>query len=401
MKRIIILGAGIIGVTSAYYLAKKGYNVKVLDAASGPGLMTSFANGSQLSYSKTHPLSDIEILKRLPRLVFDKNTPIHIHPRFDLDFFRWGSLFLRECMPKRSEKNAAAVLDIALRSRTALHALIQEHDINFDYARRGKLYVFTEENEFHHVAKDIDKYREHGITQRILDANSVVELEPALADMKSLIKGAIFSDIDESGDAKKFTEEMARICAAMGVEFEYGTKVSGFRTENRKVTTVVAGDKEYTADDIVICLGAETPLLMKQLGIYVPIYPMKGYSITVKATQMAPEINITDEEKRVVYSKIGDRLRIAGVAEFAGWDYKINRGIMDNMIEVAKTRFPRAGDYSEITEWTGLRPMTPSTVPIIGQNNKYSNLYFNTGHGMLGWTLACGSAEKLAETILN
>ena len=399
MKSILILGAGVIGVTSAYYLAKKGYNVKVLDAAGGPGLITSFANGSQLSYSKTHPLSDIEILKRLPRLILDKNTPIHIHPNIDLDFIRWGALFLRECLPKRSKANAEAVLDIALRSRIALHALIQEHEINFDYARRGKLYIFTDGKEFHHVAKDIDKHKHLGITQRLLDKNSAVELEPALVDMKQLIEGAVFSDIDESGDAKKFTEELARICAAMGVEFEYNVKISDFRTQDNKVTAVMAGEREYTADKIILCLGAESPRLMKKIGIYLPIYPMKGYSITVPATQMSPEINLTDEEKRVVYSKIGDRLRIAGVAEFAGWNYKINRKIIDDMIEVAKTRFPRAGDYSEITEWTGLRPMTPSTVPITSKSDKYENLYFNTGHGMLGWTLACGSAEKLAGII--
>lgn len=387
------------GVTSAYYLAKKGYNVKVLDAAPSAGLLTSFANGSQLSYSKTHPLSDIETLKKMPKLLFGKNTPIHIHPRLDMDFLRWGGLFLRECIPARSKRNAEEVLQLALKSRVSLHALVQEYEMNFDYTRRGKLYLFTDERELKNAAKEIDEHRHLGITQRLLDANAAVELEPALADMRSLMKGAIFSDIDESGDAKKFTEELARICAGLGVEFEYGIRVEDFRKQDGKVVAALSGEKEFAADEIVICLGPESPRLMKKLGVYVPIYPMKGYSITVPATKDAPEINLTDEEKRVVYSKIGDRLRIAGVAEFAGWDYTVNRRIMDGMIAAAKSRFPRAGDYSQIEEWTGLRPMTPSTVPIIGQSDKFRNLYFNTGHGMLGWTLACGSAERLAALI--
>lgn len=396
--KVIILGSGVIGVTTAYYLRKKGLDVTVIEAESASGLATSFANGSQLSYSKTHPLSDIEILKRMPRLLFSKNTPIHIHPGIDMQFLRWGMLFLRECLPSRTHKNARQVLEIALKSREAMHQIIIEHNISFDYARRGKMYVFTESSEFEHTVKDADR-KASGIKQQVLTASAAAHMEPALEDMQHLIKGAIFSEIDEAGDARKFTQGLAAVCEAMGVTFYYNSKIEDFRVEGGVIKSVTAAGQEFTADRFVVCLGPESPRVMKKIGVSLPVYPMKGYSITIPATSRAPEINITDEEKRVVYSKIGDRLRIAGVAEFAGWDYKINRKIMDGMIDIARERFPRAGDYSQITEWTALRPMTPSTVPIIGRAKKFDNLYLNTGHGMLGWTLACGSAVKLAEQI--
>ena len=276
MKNVLILGAGVVGVASAYYLAKKGCNVKVLDAAAAPGSQTSFANGSQLSYSKTHPLADIEILKRLPKLVFDKNTPIHIHPRLDFSFMRWSALFLRECIPARSRINAEAVLNLALKSRNEMHKIVAEHEINFDYAKRGKLYVFTNEREFKVTAKDVDAHKHLGITQRLLTPAAAVQLEPALADMQVLMKGAIFSDIDESGDAQKFTAELAKICTGMGVVFEYNAKVDNFRVAGGKVAAALSNGREFAADEIVVCLGPESPRVLKRTGDLFADLPDEG-----------------------------------------------------------------------------------------------------------------------------
>ena len=401
MKNVIIIGAGVVGVASAYFLRQKGFNIKVLDAAAGPGMMTSFANGAQLSYSKTHPLSDIETLKKLPKLLFNKNTPIHIHPGLDLNFIRWGLHFMRESLPQRTKINADEVLKIAMRSREALHAIVQKHEMNFDYVRSGKLYIFTNKNEFQKAAAEAAHRNSLGIEQKILTATEALALEPALSDMVEQIAGAIYSTIDESGDAKKFTEELAKVCVDERVEFKYGVKIDGFKTTAGKISAVTSGEEEFAADDFVIALGVESPKLLKKLGIYLPIYPMKGYSLTMPAGELAPRINITNETTRVVFTKIGERLRIAGIAEFAGYNHKINQKILDNMVATAQKDFPRAGDYSQLEAWTGLRPMTPSTVPIIAPITKFPNLYLNTGHGMLGWTLACGSAEKLANILIE
>lgn len=394
MAKIIILGAGVIGLSSAYSLADKGHDVVVIDAAKTAGEGASFANGAQLSYSKTYPLSNLSTLKKLPQLLFSKNSPIHIHTGFDIDFFKWGLQFVAASF--QAEANAKKVLDIALKSRELMHSLVQRHELNFDYARAGKMFVFDNAKDFEASKKHSESLRKYGIEHQFLSAQQAVEKEPALADMQSKIHGAIYSAIDESGDAKKFCEEMLRLCENMGVKFHLGEKVERIVTENGRIKMVASQSQDYTADYFVMSMGAQTNQICKQLGIWLPIYPMKGYSLTIAASDKSPKINITDEARRLVYSRIGDRLRIAGVAEFCGNDLSINRKIVDGIIASAKSCFPNAGDYSDITEWAGLRPMTPSTVPIIEKSDKYDNLLFNTGHGMLGWTLAMGSAEKLA-----
>ncbi len=397
--KVLIFGAGVIGVTTAYYLSEKGHDVTVVDSASGPGIGTSYANGAQLSYSKTHPLSDFSTLKKLPGMLFSKNPAIRIHPGLDLDFLKWGVSFLRECF--RAEQNAAAVLDIALRSREEMHKIVQREEINFDYARRGKMYVFSDRKDFAEGIADAEELQKHGFEQKVLTPGEAVGIEPALEDMQKSIYGAIYSPMDESGDCRKFCEEMARVCVAKGVKFRYGESLEKVHTDKQKITAVITNKGELQADKIVLCLGTQSARICKMLGLNVKIYPMKGYSITVPATDKAPNINITDEARRIVYSKIGDRLRVAGVAEFAGHNMLINRKVIDGIVAAAEESFPKAADYSVPQEWAGLRPMTPSTVPVIGKSGKFSNLYLNTGHGMLGWTLACGSAAKLADVIGN
>jgi D-amino-acid dehydrogenase len=394
MAKILILGAGVVGVATAYYLKENGNEVMVVDAAADAGSGASFANGAQLSYSKTYPLSNPHTLKIIPRMIFGGDSPIHIK-RLDLELISWGLKFLGQSTHKNAEKNAKEVLDIALRSRELMHALVQRHEIHFDYARKGKMFIFTSQFDFDDAKKVADKYTDLGVTQRILTPEQAVAVEPALYHIRQNLVGAIYSEIDESGDARKFSMEMVRILQSEGVNFVFGKRLEDIVTENRRIKRI----GEYEADIFVNCLGVASNKIFGKVGVKLPIYPMKGYSLTMPATGKSPEISITDEARKIVYSKIGDRLRVAGIAEFAGHDLSIDEKIVGGMVDSAKATFPEAADYSNITKWAGLRPMTPSTVPIIGRSEKFENLYLNTGHGMLGWTLALGSAKKLAEKI--
>ena len=394
MAKILILGAGVVGVATAYYLKENGHDVTVIDAAVDAGSGASFANGAQLSYSKTYPLSNPHTIKIIPRMIFGSNSPIHIK-RFDLELISWGVKFLGQSTAKNAEKNAKEVLDIALRSRDLMHSLVQRHEMNFDYARKGKMFIFTNEFDFEDAKKVADKYNDLGVTQRILTPEQAVSIEPALFSARPNLVGAIYSEIDESGDARKFSMEIVRVLQGEGVNFIFGKRLTDIVIENGRIKNI--GGME--ADIFVDCLGVSSNKLFGKVGVKLPIYPMKGYSLTMPSTHKAPEISITDEARKIVYSKIGDRLRVAGVAEFAGNDLAIDEKIVGGMIDAAKITFPEAADYGNITKWAGLRPMTPSTVPVIGPSKKISNLYFNTGHGMLGWTLALGSAKKLAEII--
>lgn len=395
MTKVLILGAGVVGVSTAWFLRETGFDVTVIDRAGAAGEGTSFANGAQLSYSKTYPLSNPKTIRSIPQLMLAKDSPIHIK-KFNLELMLWGLKFLAESTPKKAAHNAEEVLKIGLRSRELMHMLTQMHEVNFDYTRTGKIFLYTRQSDFDASRHLADEYDHMGVKQRVLTPKQAVELEPALAAMEGKLAGVIYSEIDESGDAKKFSDEMVRLGTEAGVEFLFNTEITDIVVENGKIKTVSGIHAHYVVD----CLGVGSNAALEKFGVKLPIYPMKGYSLTVAAKALAPKINITDEAKKVVYSTIGDRLRIAGVAEFAGYDLTVDEKIVGGMLETAKECFPKSGDYSSFKTWAGLRPMTPSSVPVIGKSEKLSNLYFNTGHGMLGWTLALGSAEKLAKMIV-
>lgn len=394
MRKVIVLGAGVIGVVTAYYLTESGFDVTVVDSADAPAKGTSFANGAQLSYSKTYPLSNLKTLKSLPAQIFDKKSAIHIK-KLDYELIKWGGQFVYESF--RAKQNAAEILQIGLRSRELMHAITQRHEINFDYARAGKLFVFTKTKDFEHAKKVANEYNNLGVEQKILSPQEAIGLEPALAAMQNKMVGAIYSSIDESGDAKLFCDELIRILTAQGVKFIFNKNLDKIENINGEIKSIGG----FAADYFVCCLGIGSNNLLNKIGIHLPIYPMKGYSLTVPAANLAPQISITDEAHKVVYSKIGNRLRIAGIAEFDGYNTAIDNEIVNNMLNIAKSYFPAAADYNKFEAWTGLRPMTPSTIPIIERTNKFKNLFINTGHGMLGWTLATASAEKLVQKLIS
>lgn len=398
MKKIIILGAGVIGVTSAYFLRKRGFEVTVIDREPKAGQGTSYGNGAQLSYSKTFPLSNPATLKKLPFYLFSKDSPMHFYPVFDMAFLRWSALFLVESFNgKKAVANNEKVVKLALQSREALREVMADVTFNFDLQQNGKLYTYSSAEEYEKAKAFIAAQNDYGFNWEHLSVEEAIAKEPALAGRRDELVGVSYCPIDESGDCEKFTRELAKVCTQEGVEFIYETEIDSFVYDGERIRAVNSGAQRYEADEFIIAAGVGSAKLAGMVGEYLPVYPMKGYSITVPATENAPKISITDEARRIVYSTIGDRLRVAGIAEFSGFNREIRRHIMDGLIHDASHSMPEAGDFTQVEEWTGLRPMTPSTVPIIGRSKNVSNLSYNVGQGMLGWTLACGSAKRLAE----
>lgn len=401
MKKIIIMGAGVVGITTAYFLQQKGYDVTVVDAEDGAGKGTSYANGAQLSYSKTYPLSSPTTLKNLPGYLFSKNSPVHFRWKilFDWQFIKFSWHFLKNSTAKKAMENNDKVITLAMESRAAIREVLEKEKLDFDLEQSGKFYIYRSEGEAQKAREYIEHQNKFGLNWRMIDIEEAIKMEPAFEDMKDEIVAVSFCEVDESGDAYKFTKQVAEICQERGAKLLWNTKIEGFETENGQIKSIIANGEKLEADEFVCCLGPQAPLLLKKLGVYVPIYPMKGYSITVPAGNKAPVISITDESKRLVFTKIGQRLRVVGIAEFDGYSKNIDRKIMDGLVEDSKEVMPSGGDFSQVEEWVGLRPMTASTVPIIEQNKKFKNLYLNCGQGMLGWTLGCGSAKRLAELV--
>lgn len=400
---IIVLGAGVIGVTSAWYLAEAGHRVTVVERQPGPALETSFANGGQVSVSHAEPWANPEAPAKLLRWLWREDAPLKFRPRWEAAQWAWGARFLLECLPARTRRNAAAIAALARLSGASLRELRARTGIEYDQLARGILHVFTEPEDYEAARRKLPALTALGLRLELKSAAECVGLEPALAASRAPIHGGLYCPDDESGDARKFTEALAALAAQRGVAFRYGTRIEGLQTGSGRVTGVrVAaggGSEVLGADAHVVCLGSYSPRLLAPLGERLPIYPVKGYSVTVPAGEGAPVVSLTDEARKLVFSRLGDRLRVAGMAELAGYDLSLDPRrcalILDRVFEL----FPRAGDQAAAECWTGLRPATPGNVPAIGRSRRYENLYLNTGHGTLGWTLACGSARVLADRV--
>ncbi len=395
--KIIVLGAGVIGVSTAYYLAKRGHEVAVIDRQSGPGLETSFANGGQISAGFAEPWATpgtpFQALKWLGR----SDAPLLFRLRADPALWSWSLRFLANCLPGRSRLNARRMLRVSLYSRQALAELREETAIQYDQISKGILHLYESHQEFERALKRT------GLTPGLasgLDAKGCVALEPALAAAEAALAGGIHIAEDESGDAHVFTARLAEICADLGVEFRYGAAIKRIDAEGGEISGVETGKGRWSADAYVLALGSYSPLLAKPLGLRLPIYPAKGYSatITIEAPEKAPSISLTQDQLKLVYSRLGNRLRVAGTAEFTGYDDSINEPRARVIVDAALKLFPGCGDGEKAVLWAGLRPKTPDSAPIIGAT-KYPNLFLNTGHGTLGWTMACGSSRALADLI--
>ena len=403
--KILVLGAGVIGVTSAWYLAKAGHEVTVIDRQPAAGMETSFANGGQISVSHAEPWANpgapLKILKWLGR----EDAPLLFRLRADLRQWSWGLRFLLECLPGRTRSNTLTILRLALYSRTMLQQLRRDTGITYDHLEKGILHLHTDEADFVHAHERVALMREYGCAMELKTKQELLVIEPALKATRVRIVGATYSPDDESGDAHQFTQNLAALCRGQGVEFRYETSVEAIATAGDAVTGAALRDahgsrEAVNADACVVAIGSYSPFLLASVGVRVPVYPVKGYSVTAPLARadVAPTVCMTDESAKIAVTRLGNRLRSAGTAELAGYDTSINEARCRAIIERVEELFPEAGDFANASRWAGLRPATPSNVPLIGRT-RYRNLFLNTGHGTLGWTLACGSGKALADLI--
>ncbi len=402
---ILVLGAGLAGTASAWYLAQAGHQVTVIDRQPGAGLETSYANGGQISVSHAEPWANPHVLPRLFKWLGREDAPLLWRWRLDPAQLAWGLRFLPQCLPGRTRSNIAAIVRLALYSRARLQALRSELGLEYDQQQRGILHFYTDEAEFRTAIEAARVMREFGLDREPVSAARCVEIEPALAAAAPLLVGGDFTPSDESGDAHRFTRLMAGHAARIGVRQRYGISVLGLETDGATISGVFLqnenGEKErLQADAYVLALGSYSPLLLKPLGIRLPVYPAKGYSATLALSgeSVAPTVSLTDDGHKIVFSRLGQRLRIAGTAEFNGYNLELNALRCQALLKRTQQLFPDLRPLGEPEYWCGLRPATPSNVPLIGRS-RYANLWLNTGHGTLGWTMACGAASALSDLL--
>lgn len=397
-----MLGAGVVGTTSAWYLARRGHEVTVVDRQPLPANETSFANGGQISVSHAEPWANPHVLPRILKWLGQENAPLLWRWRADPAQLAWGLRFLRECLPGRTRHNIAAIVAMSLYSRSCLRLLRSELDLQYDQLERGILHIYTDSEEFLAAIQAAKVMREFGLDRETIDVDRCLEIEPALVDAKPRLVGGDFTRSDESGDAHKFTCSLAANARKLGVDFRLNLTVDRIAAGGSKIAGVLVhgedGPQLLTADAYVVALGSYSPLLVKPLGVRLPVYPAKGYSATLRLTDgaMAPSVSLTDDEYKVVFSRLGNRLRVAGTAEFNGYNLELNPVRCQMLMQRAQQLFPNLPIEGEPEFWCGLRPATPSNVPYIGCSS-YRNLWLNTGHGTLGWTMSCGSAAALAD----
>src|SRR5258706_1580476 len=383
--KVAVLGAGVIGVTAAWYLREAGHDVQVLDRREGPGLETSFANGGQISADHAAPWAKPGVPLQALKWMLREDAPLLFRLRADPAQWRWGLQFLRNCTAERFRRNAAQLQQLGRYSRAQLQALRKATGLQYDQVSRGILVLYTGEREFEPGWKTPEE---------------CIALEPAVASLQGQLVGGSFLADDESGDAYKFTSELAKLCAAKGVQFVFGASIKDFSVQNGKVRSVNTQTSSFEADAYVLALGSYSPLLARPLGIDLPIYPLKGYSVTmpVKNPDAAWTVSLSDEAHKLVLSRLGDRLRIAGTAELDGYNTAINQVRCEAIVNRVMELFPEAGDPSKAVYWAGLRPATPSNLPCVART-RYPNLFLDTGHGTFGWTHACCSRCILADLV--
>ena len=402
--KVIVLGAGVTGVTAAWYLSQAGHEVTVIERQGAAGMETSFANGGQISVSHAEPWANphapAQILKWLSR----EDAPLLFRLRADPQQWLWGIKFLRECMPARTRHNIRQLVNLGLYSRASLTALREQTGVSFDHLSRGILHFYTSAREFENAQVSARLMREFGCELEMKSAAECVAIEPALSPSRAMLAGGSMTPSDESGDAHKFTQALAAQARARGVRFEFDTTIVEIAKASGSIsgvhTSAADGMRLLHADAYVLCAGSYSARMVRPLGIHLAIYPAKGYSVTMPVADpaRAHSVSLTDDEYKLVFSRLGDRLRIAGTAELSGYNTDLNLVRCNAVLARAQRLFPGAGDASQAVFWTGLRPATPSNVPYIGAT-RIANLFLNTGHGTLGWTHACGSGRAIADIV--
>lgn len=402
---ILVMGAGVVGVTTAWFLRQAGHEVTVVDRQARAGTETSFANGGQISVSHAEPWANPSAPFKVLKWLSQPDAPLLFKLRLDMAQWRWGLSFLMQCTSKRAAWNIRQMVNLGTYSRTTLQTLRKEQGLNYDQLEKGILHFYTDQKEFDAALEPTRQMQELGCDRQVIDAARAVELEPALMPIRHRIAGATYTSEDESGDARKFTQGLADKAEKAGVVFRYNTEVVGFENTRDRilgVATIAEDGRHETlrADSYVLSMGSFSAHMARKVGIFLNIYPAKGYSITapVKNPEAAFTTSLTDDQYKLVYSRLGDRLRVAGTAELNGYDRDLNLVRCHAIVRRAAEIMPEGAYWDKSEFWAGLRPATPSNVPYIGRS-KISNLYLNTGHGTLGWTHSCGSAAAMADII--
>ena len=403
--KIVVLGAGVVGVTTAYYLADRGHDVTVIDQADGVALETSFANGGQVSATGSAPWAAPGVPWQALKWLGRADAPLKWSPRFDPAQWTWLIAFLRRCNTKAHDEGIARNMALGKLSLAELKSLRARLGLEYNHQTRGILKVAKSQADVEDLRAKAHKLAKMGAAVRFVAADECEQIEPALAPAvaNGEVRGGIHFGDDESGDAYLFTQELADRAKDMGVRFRFSVRVESLQTKANRVTAVALSDETIACDHVVVCLGVGSAELVKPLGISLPIYPVKGYSITIDAegSNTLPTISLTDEERRIVVSRFGTKVRVAGMAELAGTDLTIDPARASAVRLALNDLFPELSRYPEAKVWTGLRPMTPDGGAIIGPAGEWRNLSLNTGHGTYGWTMACGSARVVADLIEN
>ena len=399
---VCVLGAGIVGLAAAYQLSRAGHQVTVIDRA-GVAAGASGGNGAQLSYSYVQPLADPSIWLQLPKLLLSPSSPLKIRPRLDTRQWTWGMRFLLACNAARSRATTAQLLALAADSRIAFDAFRERESVECDFSATGKLVLYRSDAGFAAARGQMGLQQElGGAAQQALGPSETVAVEPALAAVQHEIAGAIYTPSECAADCQKVCEQLTRILTARGVRLVLGQAVDGFVQQGQRLVAARTSGGELPADAFVLALGAASAALAAPLGIALPIYPLKGYSITVPVVDpaLAPRVNITDAARKVVFARIGDRLRVAGMAELVGDDRSIPQGRIDTLAAATASLFPGSFEATDLQPWTGMRPATPTGAPIVGIHpDGPHNLVLDTGHGALGFTLAFGSAQRVTQAL--
>ena len=403
--KVVVLGAGVVGVSTAWFLREAGCEVTVIDRQPGAALETSFANGGQISVSQSEPWANPAAPMKVLKWLWRDDSPLLFRPHADLRQWAWCMRFLRECLPGRSERNIVQMVNLGLYSRATLQALRTGLGLAYDQTTAGILQLCFDQESLDQAHETVEIMRPFGNLREPVSIDRAIEIEPALVPLRPRLMGATWARDDEAGDARKFTISLAEAAAARGVEFRFNTWICSLQATGGQVSGVniccPEGRKHVlTADAYVVCLGSYSPLLTAPIGLRLPIYPAKGYSATLSIAGFtgAPHVSITDDAFKLVYSRLGDRIRIAGTAELDGYNTELNQVRCDMLTRRYFELFPDSADANSVQYWTGLRPSTPSNVPLIGRTH-LDKLFVNTGHGTLGWTAGPGSGRAIADII--
>ena len=397
--KVVVLGAGIVGVTSAYQLAKAGHEVTVVDRQQGPALETSFANAGEVSFGYCSPWAAPGIPMKAVKWLFMHHAPLILRPKVDGAMLSWLVKMLSNCTSERYAINKSRMLRLADYSRTSLAQVREETGIAYDERMQGTLQLFRTQQQLDASAKDVKALAADGIPYEVLDPEGCIRVEPALRHVREKIVGGLLTPKDETGDCFKFTNALAAKAVELGVRFQYGTTIKGLDVQGGQVRGVVTDRGRVDGDAVVVALGSYSPIMLRPLGIKFSVYPVKGYSLTIPITDpsRSPESTVMDETYKIAITRLGDRIRVGGMAEISGYTNDLGLARRQTLEHSVTDLFP-GGDVAKASFWSGLRPMTPDGTPVIGPT-KIKGLFLNTGHGTLGWTMSSGSARVISDLV--